>query len=56
MIVEGGATNKSFLTALLEAPEVVEATADTGWVDRARAEGRLIGPPACSASRWRPRR
>jgi acetyl/propionyl-CoA carboxylase alpha subunit/acetyl-CoA carboxylase carboxyltransferase component len=41
VIVEGGATNKSFLTALLEAREVVEATADTGWVDRARAEGRL---------------
>jgi acetyl/propionyl-CoA carboxylase alpha subunit/acetyl-CoA carboxylase carboxyltransferase component len=42
VIVEGGATNKSFLTALLEAPEVIEATADTGWVDRARAEGRLV--------------
>jgi acetyl/propionyl-CoA carboxylase alpha subunit/acetyl-CoA carboxylase carboxyltransferase component len=42
VIVEGGATNKSFLTALLEAPEVVEATADTRWVDRAHAAGRLV--------------
>jgi acetyl/propionyl-CoA carboxylase alpha subunit/acetyl-CoA carboxylase carboxyltransferase component len=44
VIVEGGATNKSFLTALLEAPDVIEATADTGWVDRARATGRLAAP------------
>jgi acetyl/propionyl-CoA carboxylase alpha subunit/acetyl-CoA carboxylase carboxyltransferase component len=42
VIVEGGATNKSFLAALLQAPEVIEATADTGWVDRARAAGRLV--------------
>ena len=41
VIVEGGATNKSFLTALLAAREVADATADTGWVDRARADGRL---------------
>jgi acetyl/propionyl-CoA carboxylase alpha subunit/acetyl-CoA carboxylase carboxyltransferase component len=41
VIIDGGTTNKSFLAALLEAPEVVEATADTGWVDRARAAGRL---------------
>jgi acetyl/propionyl-CoA carboxylase alpha subunit/acetyl-CoA carboxylase carboxyltransferase component len=41
VIIEGGATNKSFLTALLQAPEVVQATADTGWVDRVRAAGRL---------------
>jgi acetyl/propionyl-CoA carboxylase alpha subunit/acetyl-CoA carboxylase carboxyltransferase component len=42
VIVDGGTTNKSFLAALLEAPEVVEATADTAWVDRARADGRLV--------------
>ena len=47
VIVEGGATNKSFLAALLAAPEVIEATADTRWVDRARAAGRLHGSPAC---------
>jgi acetyl/propionyl-CoA carboxylase alpha subunit/acetyl-CoA carboxylase carboxyltransferase component len=41
VIVEGGATNKGFLSALLQAREVTEATADTDWVDRARAEGRL---------------
>jgi acetyl/propionyl-CoA carboxylase alpha subunit/acetyl-CoA carboxylase carboxyltransferase component len=42
VIVEGGTTNKSFLAALLDAPEVTGATADTGWVDRARAAGRLV--------------
>jgi acetyl/propionyl-CoA carboxylase alpha subunit/acetyl-CoA carboxylase carboxyltransferase component len=42
VIVEGGATNKSFLTALLAAREVIDATADTRWVDRARAAGRLL--------------
>jgi acetyl/propionyl-CoA carboxylase alpha subunit/acetyl-CoA carboxylase carboxyltransferase component len=45
VIVDGGATNKSFLTALLTAPEVVQATADTWWVDRARAEGTLTAAP-----------
>jgi acetyl/propionyl-CoA carboxylase alpha subunit/acetyl-CoA carboxylase carboxyltransferase component len=41
VIIDGGATNKSFLAALLDAPEIAGATADTGWVDRARAEGHL---------------
>jgi acetyl/propionyl-CoA carboxylase alpha subunit/acetyl-CoA carboxylase carboxyltransferase component len=45
VIVDGGATNRSFLTALLQAPEVVQATADTGWVDRARAAGSLTAAP-----------
>jgi acetyl/propionyl-CoA carboxylase alpha subunit/acetyl-CoA carboxylase carboxyltransferase component len=42
VIVAGGTTNKSFLTALLETREVIDATADTRWVDRARAQGRLV--------------
>lgn len=42
VIVEGGATNKSFLMALLQAPEVIAATADTRWLDRARASDRLL--------------
>ncbi|MFW6641217.1 carboxyl transferase domain-containing protein [Nocardiopsis algeriensis] len=42
VIIEGGATNKSFVLDLLGQPEVVEATADTGWIDRARAQGRLV--------------
>jgi acetyl/propionyl-CoA carboxylase alpha subunit/acetyl-CoA carboxylase carboxyltransferase component len=41
VIVDGGTTNKSFLTTLLRAPEVIRATADTGWVDRTRADGHL---------------
>ncbi|MES9536500.1 carboxyl transferase domain-containing protein [Actinomadura sp. NPDC000600] len=42
VIIEGGATNKSFVLDLLDRPEVVEASADTGWIDRVRAEGGLV--------------
>jgi acetyl-CoA carboxylase carboxyltransferase component/biotin carboxyl carrier protein len=41
VIIEGGATNKTFLIELLEQREVLHATVDTGWIDRAREEGRL---------------
>jgi acetyl/propionyl-CoA carboxylase alpha subunit/acetyl-CoA carboxylase carboxyltransferase component len=42
VIIDGGATNKSFVIDLLSQPEVIDATADTGWIDRVRAEGRLV--------------
>ena len=48
VVIEGGATNKSFILDLLEQPEVVgpagpdHAWADTSWIDRVRAEGRLV--------------
>ncbi len=45
VVIEGGATNKSFILELLAQPEVVDGTggwADTGWIDRVRAEGRLV--------------
>ncbi|MFI6978695.1 carboxyl transferase domain-containing protein [Embleya sp. NPDC050154] len=42
VIIEGGATNKSFVIDLLDQPEVIDASADTGWIDRVRAEGRLV--------------
>ncbi|MET7397647.1 carboxyl transferase domain-containing protein [Dactylosporangium sp. NPDC005572] len=42
VIIEGGATNKSFLLDLLDQPEVIDGSADTGWIDRVRAEGRLV--------------
>ncbi|MDR7277910.1 ATP-binding protein [Catenuloplanes atrovinosus] len=42
VIIEGGATNKSFILDLLDAPEVIDGSADTGWIDRVRAEGRLV--------------
>jgi len=41
VIIEGGAANKSFVLDLLDQPEVIDASADTGWIDRVRAEGRL---------------
>ncbi|RKT55269.1 carboxyl transferase domain-containing protein [Saccharothrix australiensis] len=42
VIIEGGATNKSFVLDLLNRPEVIDASADTGWIDRVRAEGDLV--------------
>jgi len=42
VVIEGGATNKSFLLDLLAQPEVIDGSADTGWIDRVRAEGRLV--------------
>jgi acetyl/propionyl-CoA carboxylase alpha subunit/acetyl-CoA carboxylase carboxyltransferase component len=42
VIIEGGATNKSFLLDLLDQPEVIDGSADTGWIDRVRAQGRLV--------------
>lgn len=41
VIIDGGATNKSFVLDLLDQPEVIDGSADTGWIDRVRGEGRL---------------
>ena len=44
VIIEGGSTNKSFVLDLLDQPEVIDGSADTGWIDRVRAAaapGRL---------------
>jgi acetyl/propionyl-CoA carboxylase alpha subunit/acetyl-CoA carboxylase carboxyltransferase component len=35
VVVENGTSTKSFLLALLDHPEVINGTADTGWLDRA---------------------
>ncbi|GAB2672435.1 ATP-binding protein [Thalassiella azotivora] len=42
VVIEGGATNKSFVLDMLDQPEVLDGTADTGWIDRVRTEGRLV--------------
>ncbi|GFJ82158.1 fused acetyl/propionyl-CoA carboxylase subuit alpha/methylmalonyl-CoA decarboxylase subunit alpha [Phytohabitans houttuyneae] len=42
VVIEGGATNRSFVLDLLDQPEVIDASADTGWIDRVRGEGRLV--------------
>ncbi|MGD8215448.1 carboxyl transferase domain-containing protein [Aestuariimicrobium sp. Y1814] len=45
VVIEGGATNKSFILELLDAPEVLRGEprwADTGWIDRTRADGGLV--------------
>ncbi len=41
VVIEGGVTNKSFILELLAEPELRDGSADTGWIDRVRAEGRL---------------
>jgi acetyl/propionyl-CoA carboxylase alpha subunit/acetyl-CoA carboxylase carboxyltransferase component len=41
VVIEGGATNKSFVLGLLDEPDVVSGRADTGWIDRIRGEGGL---------------
>ncbi|TIC89373.1 ATP-grasp domain-containing protein [Nocardioides sp. GY 10113] len=45
VVIEGGVCNKSFILDLLDQSEVVSGEpmwADTGWIDRVRAEGRLV--------------
>ncbi|RJQ79345.1 ATP-binding protein [Amycolatopsis panacis] len=42
VLIEGGATNKSFVLDLLDQPAVLDASADTGWIDRVRGEGGLV--------------
>jgi acetyl/propionyl-CoA carboxylase alpha subunit/acetyl-CoA carboxylase carboxyltransferase component len=42
VVIEGGTTNKAFLLDLLDQREVVDATADTGWIDRVRTTGGLV--------------
>ena len=46
VVIEGGATNKSFILELLDRPEVTGGDgvewADTGWIDRTRAAGGLV--------------
>jgi acetyl/propionyl-CoA carboxylase alpha subunit/acetyl-CoA carboxylase carboxyltransferase component len=41
VVIEGGAANKGFLLDLLGQPEVIDGSADTGWIDRVRDAGRL---------------
>jgi acetyl-CoA carboxylase carboxyltransferase component/biotin carboxyl carrier protein len=42
VVIEGGSTNKSFILDLLDQPEIIDGSADTGWIDRVRAQGRLV--------------
>ncbi|GGG21289.1 fused acetyl/propionyl-CoA carboxylase subuit alpha/methylmalonyl-CoA decarboxylase subunit alpha [Rhodococcoides trifolii] len=43
VVIDGGTTTKSFLLDLLDKPELIDATADTGWLDRSGA-GTAAGP------------
>jgi acetyl/propionyl-CoA carboxylase alpha subunit/acetyl-CoA carboxylase carboxyltransferase component len=41
VLIEGGTTNKGFLLDLLDQSEIIDGSADTGWIDRVRSQGRL---------------
>ncbi|MCO4761191.1 MAG: acetyl-CoA carboxylase biotin carboxylase subunit family protein, partial [Myxococcales bacterium] len=41
VVIEDGATNKALLLELLERDEVTDGSADTGWLDRALADGEV---------------
>ncbi|MBT1191780.1 ATP-binding protein [Rhodococcoides kroppenstedtii] len=43
VVIDGGTTTKSFLLDLLDREELIDATADTGWLDRTGA-GTADGP------------
>jgi len=42
VVLQGGTTTKSFLLDLLDRPEVVSGTVDTGWLDRAGATAAAL--------------
>jgi len=46
--IEDGASNKAFLSELIEDPAVVGATADTGWLDRRMASRKTMNAVAGS--------
>jgi acetyl/propionyl-CoA carboxylase alpha subunit/acetyl-CoA carboxylase carboxyltransferase component len=45
VVVEGGTTNRSFLLALLDRPEVRSGDVDNRWLDRLTAAGDHVPPP-----------
>ncbi|NLU83347.1 biotin carboxylase N-terminal domain-containing protein [Rhodococcus sp. HNM0569] len=47
VVLDGGTTTKSFLLDLLDRREVIDASADTGWLDRAGI-GAATGPSRCA--------
>ncbi|BBZ01741.1 fused acetyl/propionyl-CoA carboxylase subuit alpha/methylmalonyl-CoA decarboxylase subunit alpha [Mycolicibacterium chitae] len=44
-VIEGGTTNRRFLMALLDNPEIQQGNVDTTWLDRALDEGILLDSP-----------
>ncbi len=49
VVIEGGATNKAFLTELLSTPEFVDGTLSTDWLDR-RPDAIRVATPANEAA------
>ena len=50
VVLRGGTTTKSFLLDLLDRPEVVAGTADTGWLDRTSISGAAGTEPSAHAA------
>ena len=55
LIVDGGATNRSFLLSLLSHPEIRRATFDSHWLDRLIADrrARAASERGCAVARGR---
>ncbi len=51
-----GRRTRRFILDLLDQPEVVDGSADTGWIDRVRDDGRARHPPRTPGSRSSPPR
>ncbi len=45
VVVEGGTTNRSFLLALIDRPELRSGDVDNRWLDRLTAAGEHVPPP-----------
>src|SRR4051794_24122722 len=50
VVLRGGTTTKTFLLDLLDRPEVVAGTADTGWLDRTGTAGTTEPAPSAYAA------
>ncbi|MGZ4613080.1 MAG: acetyl/propionyl/methylcrotonyl-CoA carboxylase subunit alpha, partial [Kineosporiaceae bacterium] len=45
VVVDGGATNRSFLLTLLDRPELLSGDVDNRWLDRLTSAGEHVPPP-----------
>jgi acetyl/propionyl-CoA carboxylase alpha subunit/acetyl-CoA carboxylase carboxyltransferase component len=50
ILIEGGATNRNHLIAILRHPDFIAGRVDTGWLDRAHAAGELNPQPSPEAA------
>ena len=54
VVIEGGATNKSFILDLLDQPEVIAGSADTGWIGTSAVRGDSSPTGTRASPSWPP--